>query len=109
MSGSGQAHVKVISGSCQSNVRVMSGFCQGHVRVMSGSCQGHVRVISGSCLGYIRVLTGLCQSGLISIVQFTRRLETEGFSVLLVFTFVFHPENAVSFMQFVFAYFSIVF
>ena len=49
----------------------MSGLCQGHVRV-SGSCQGHVRVIKGSC-----------QLGNVSIIfQFTRRLETEGFSVL---------------------------
>ena len=77
-----QGNVWIMSGSSQGHVRVMSGSFQGHVRVMSGSCLGFVRVMSGSCLGYIRVLTGSCQLGLIGIVQFTRRLETEGFSVL---------------------------
>ena len=71
-----------MSGSCQGHVRVRSGLCQSNVRVMCGFYQGHVRVVSGSCLGYIRVLIGSCQLGLISILQFTRRLETEGFSVL---------------------------
>ena len=69
-----QDHVRAnqsIAGSCQGNVRVMSGSCQSHVKVMSGLCQGHVRAMTGSC-----------QLEIISIVKFTRRLETEGFSVL---------------------------
>ena len=62
----------------------MSESCQGHVRVMSGSCQDHVSVMSGSCLGHVRAMTGSCQLEIISIVKFTCRLETEGFSVLLL-------------------------
>ena len=92
-----QGDVWFMSGSSQSNVRVRS--FQGHVRVMSGSCLGFVRVISGSCMGYIRVLTGSCQLGLIGIVQFTCRLETEGFLVLfknvplVIFYFFFFFEH----------------
>ena len=50
---------------------------------MSRSCRGHVRVMSGSCQSHVRVIKGSCQLGNVSIIfQFTRRLETEGFSVL---------------------------
>ena len=82
-----------MSGSCQGHVRVRTGSFQGRVRVMSGSCVGFIRVMSGSCLGYIRNLIGSCQLGLISILQFTRRLETEGFSVLFVQIFPSRREN----------------
>ena len=50
---------------------------------MSGSSQGHVRVMSRSCQGHVRAMKGSCQLEIISIVKFTRHLETEGFSVLL--------------------------
>ena len=57
---------------------------------MSGSRKGHVRVMSGSCQCHVRVLTGSCQLGIFSIVNFTRRLETEGFSVLFKIAIVHH-------------------
>ena len=69
----------------------MSGLCQGHVKLVSVLCRGHVRVMLGSfqcyfrsCWGHVRVMTGSFQSGIITFVKFTRRLETEGFSVLLL-------------------------
>ena len=67
-------------------VRVMSESCQGHVghvRVM-WVMSGHVEISSGSLLGHFRIMTESCQLGFISIVKFTRRLETEGFSVLFL-------------------------
>ena len=76
-----------MSGSCQGIIRVLSGSC--HIRVMSGSCRGHVRVILGVISGLFQVMLGSCQGydrvfqlGIISFVNYTRRLETEGFSVL---------------------------
>ena len=56
--------------------------CQGHIGVMSGSYGGHFRVISGHVGGHVRVMTRSFPLGIISFVKFTRRLETEGFSVL---------------------------
>ena len=65
----------------------MSGSCQGHFRVISGLFQGYFR----SCWGHVRVMTGSFQLGIISFVKFTRRLETEGFSVL--FTVFLEAQN----------------
>ena len=38
--------------------------------------------MSAACQGYVKVMTGSSKLGIIGIVKFTRRLETEGFSVL---------------------------
>ena len=74
-----------MSGSCRGYVKFVSGSCWGHVRVMLGSFQGYFR----SCWGYVRVMTGSFQLGIISFVKFTRRLETEGFSVLFFLLYDF--------------------
>ena len=78
-----------MSGSCRGHVKFVSGFCRGHVRVMLGSFQGYFR----SCWGHVRVMTGSFQLGIISFVKFTRRLETEGFSVLFVLLAVIRCRN----------------
>ena len=70
-----------MSSSYQCRVGGMSGPYLGHVRVILGSFQGYFR----SCWGHVRVMTGSFQLGIISFVKFTRRLETEGFSVLFCF------------------------
>ena len=63
---------------------MLRNLCQGHVRVMSG----HIEISSGSFLGHFKVMKESCQLAVSSIVKFTRRLETEGFSVLFSFNHI---------------------